>query len=275
MDAFIGAATVVVTVAGLWLAYNYNRQMALKLSETRLEAYSRLWVITGIAAPTRLDGWGDEGILRPDERRNLWAAMTDWYYAKGGGMLLTRDTKEVYLNVKHNLVCVSSELRPACLAEVADRIIKEELRNPGDPKLEDEDKVRGILAIKLISLLRTQLKGDLAIYGPTYSGPLEEYECCFLTYSGVDLRSKAWAEMAGFDTRWWRLPRLVAFAHNLWKGKRKAPPKQDKPPLLKVERMAKTPPSSRMAMKNALRADSAGPAEAASEILKGLMDRSI
>jgi hypothetical protein len=43
MNELIGAATLVVTAVGLWFAYNYSRQMALKLSETRLEAYSRLW----------------------------------------------------------------------------------------------------------------------------------------------------------------------------------------------------------------------------------------
>jgi hypothetical protein len=265
MDAFIGAATGVVTVAGLWLAYNYNRQMALKLSATRLEAYSRPWVITGFAAPTRLDGWGDDKILSLDERQKLWAAMTDWYYAKGGGMLLTRDTKVVYLNVKHNLICGPRDLRPAQLAEVADRIIKEELRKPGDPKMEDEEKVRGILAIKLISLLRTQLKSDLAIYGPTYSGPLKDYERCFLTCSGVDLRSKAWAEAAGID-RWWRLNRLAAFAQKLLSKKPQVPQKQG--PLLSVGEMDWTPPSSRKAMKNALRSDSAAPAEADSGISK-------
>jgi hypothetical protein len=267
MNEFIGAVTVVVTVVGLWLAYNYNRQMALKLSETRLEAYSRLWEITGIAAPTRMDGWGDDGCLRLDERRELWAAMTDWYYAKGGGMLLTAITKDVYLNVKHNLICESSDLRPAPLADLTD-LIKEELRHPVDHEPEDEEKVRGVLAIKLIPLLRTQLKSDLATYGPTYSGPLKEYERLFLSCSGVDLRSKAWAEAAGFDTRWWRLPRLTAFAHRLRKVEPKVSPKRDKPPLLNVGGMAKTPPSSRMAMKNALRGDSAGPADADSGIPK-------
>jgi len=32
------------------LANNYRRQMTLKLSQTRLDAYSRLWEMTGIAA---------------------------------------------------------------------------------------------------------------------------------------------------------------------------------------------------------------------------------
>src|SRR5215813_8073143 len=208
MGGFVGAATLVITAVGLWLAHNYRRQMALKLSETRLEAYSRLWEITGVAAPTRLDGWGDDGYLRLDERRELWAAMTDWYYAKGGGMLLTAITKEVYLNVKHNLVCEWSELCPAHFAA--------RIELPADHEL--VDKVRGILAIKLISLLRTQLKSDLTIYGPTYAGKLKNYERFFLKQSGVNLRSKAWAKAAGYS--WWgRLPLVRTVAGRLPRGK--------------------------------------------------------
>jgi len=157
MNELIAAATLFVTAVGIWLAYSYSRQMALKLSETRLEAYSHLWEISGVAAPTRLDGWGDEGYLPLDERRNLWAAMTDWYYADGDGMLLTATTKDVYPKVKHNLICESSNLSPKGLA---DRIHKE-LGLPAGQEL--DEKVRGTLAIRLISLLRTQLKSDLAI----------------------------------------------------------------------------------------------------------------
>ena len=170
MKELIAAASLVVTVVGLWLAYNYSRQMGLKLSETRLKAYSRLWEISGVAAPTRLDGWGDDGYLQLDERRDLWAAMTDWYYANGAGMLLTATTRDVYLSVKHNLICESSDVRPAGLAGR----IQAQLGLPTGQEL--DETVRGTLAIRLISLLRTQLKSDLAIYGATYSGKLNDYE---------------------------------------------------------------------------------------------------
>jgi hypothetical protein len=266
MNGFIGAATLVVTAVGLWLAYNYRRQMALKLSETRLHAYSRLWEITGVAAPTRLDGWGDNGYLGLDERRELWAAMTNWYYANGGGMLLTAITKEVYLNVKHNLVCESSELRPAGLAAR----IKPSL--PAGHEL--DDKVRGILSIRLISLLRTQLKSDLTIYGPTYSGKLNNHERFFLEQSGVNLRSKAWAKAAGYG--WWgRLPLVRTVAGRLSNGKPQDLAKPGLPlpsPLLgmsavlDVGETCRTPVSSRRAMRDALRSGSVAPAEADSGI---------
>ena len=272
MNELIGAATLVVTAVGLWFAYNYSRQMALKLSETRLEAYSRLWEISGVAAPTRLDGWGDDGYLLLNERRELWAAMTDWYYAKGGGMLLAATTKDVYLNVKHNLTCESSDLRPA---DLADRI-SEELGLPAGHGL--DDKVRGTLAIRLISLLRTQLKSDLAIYGATYSGKLNEYERFFLLHSGVNLRSKAWAKAAGLDTWWWRMRRRPAAADRSPKVKPQISPTRGRPQpsplqgmsaILSVGGIARTPPSSREAMRKALNG-SVGPAEADSGVPNAL-----
>jgi hypothetical protein len=271
MNELIAAATLLVTVAGLWFAYSYSRQMALKLSETRLAAYSRLWEISGVAAPTRLDGWGDDGYLLLDERRALWAAMTDWYYANGGGMLLTATTKDVYLNVKHNLICESSDLRPVGLV---DRI-NEELSATGH---ELDDKVRGTLAIGLISLLRTQLKSDLAIYGATYSGKLNHYEYFFLLHSGVNLRSTAWAKAAGFDPRWRWIRRWPAVAARSPKMMPQVSPTRGLPQstrlagmraVLSVGGIARTPPSSRMAMSKAL-SGSVGSAEAASGIPNGL-----
>lgn len=248
MNEFIAAATLAVTAAGLWFAYSYSRQMALKLSETRLKAYSRLWVISGIAAPTRLDGWADGGHLPLDERRKLWAAMTDWYFEDGHGMLLAATSKEVYLNVKHNLICESSDLRPTGLA---DRI-SEELHLPAGQEL--NDTVRGTLTIRLISLLRTQLKSDLAIYGETYSGKLNDYERFFLLNSEVNLRSKAWARAAGFDTRWRWIPRRrpkVTPQVSPTQGLPRPSPLLGMRPILSVGEIDRTPLSSRKAMSKA------------------------
>jgi len=256
-DVLIPTATVIVTVVGILLAQNYRRQMALKLSQTRLDAYSRLWQITGIAAPTRLDGQGDCGYLQPEERRHLWAAMTDWYYAKGGGMLLADTTKEVYLNVKHNLVCKQADdLHPAGLAKP----IRDAL---GLGKCDElDEQIRGALAIRLISLLRNQLKSDLTIYGPIYTGTLSRYECFFLEYSGVDLRSKAWAKAARLRRR--RLPRLrlVRVSNPPVPGLPRLSPLRGMSPFLDVAEESWTPVSSRMAMRDSLRGVPAGSAEA-------------
>ena len=193
--------------------------------------------------------------------------MTDWYYAKGGGMLLTATTKDVYLNVKHNLICESSGLRPAGLAER----INEALGLPTDSEL--DAKVRGILAIRLLSLLRTQLKSDLAIYGATYSGKLNDCERFFLIKSGVDLRSKAWAKAAGLNPRWRWIQRKPKVADRPPKETLEVAPTGPQPQpsplqgmraILSVGKIAKTPLSSRMAMSKAL-----GSADADSSISNG------
>jgi hypothetical protein len=274
MDWIIGAATVVVTAVGLWLANSYRRQISLKLAQTRLEAYSHLWEITGGAAPTRLDGWGDDGYLSLDERRELWAAMTDWYYANGGGMLLTAITRQVYLNVKHDLVCEPSDLRPAQL----DDRIKQALDLSDGQDL--SPKVMGTLSIRLVSLLRTQLKSDLTIYGPTYSGKLNAYECFFLKNSGVKLRSKAWASAVGPDVRWRRLFRLPKVPDTSMK-KKQASPKSGRPqpsPLLDMSAflsLGKTPqipPSSRAALDKTHGGDPVDSAQADGGMQKVLPD---
>jgi hypothetical protein len=269
-ELIIAAASFFLSVVGLWFAQNYRRQMSLKLSEIRLKAYSRLWEISGAAAPTRLDGWGDDGYLRLDERRKLWEAMTDWYYANGGGMLLTAKTKALYLNVKHNLICESSDLRPYGFAGR----INMELGRPGNHEL--DDKVRGTLAIRLISLLRTQLKSDLAIYGPPYSDKLSEYEIFFLLNSKVNLRSKAWAKAARPYAQWLRLRRLrvpnssTKEAQVSVRGLPEPSPLLEMPAALNVGEIARTPRSSNMALSSALN-DSVGPAGAAN-ILHGIPD---
>ena len=275
MKELIAAASLVVTVVGLWLAYNYSRQMGLKLSETRLKAYSRLWEISGVAAPTRLEGWGDDGYLQLDERRDLWAAMTDWYYANGAGMLLTATTKDVYLSVKHNLICESSDVRPAGLAGR----IQAQLGLPTGQEL--DETVRGTLAIRLISLLRTQLKSDLAIYGATYSGKLNDYERYFLERSGVNLASKAWARAAGLDKPWRRLRRRLALPDRSPKvapqispagGLPQPSPLRGMSPILSVGGIGRTPRSSRTAVSHVLK-DSGGSASEAQESEAGTGQR--
>ncbi len=182
----IPLAAVAVSIVSLLVSHNYRRQMALKFADTRRTAYSRLWQITGLGAPTRLDACGETGHLELEERRALWASMTDWYYADGNGLLLGDVTKTVYLNVKNNLVCVDPKrLQPHGLYV--------ELRKDLSRARLEDDRVRGIISIWQLSLLRNQMKSDLAVYGPTYSDSLREYELYFLRCSGVNLRSRAWA----------------------------------------------------------------------------------
>jgi hypothetical protein len=208
VDAFGSAVVpllaVAATLIGVWFANNYRRQMNIKLAEGRREAYARLWVLTGLAAPTRLNASEEAGPLSLTERQDLHQAMTDWYYAKGNGMLLAKNTRQVYLHAKHNLVCEEmSDLKPKGLDKDLPPIDDEGAGDGEKRKVaqEKEARLRGILSIKQLSLLRTQLKSDLAIYGDPYTGELEDHECRFLWGSGVDLGSKTWAKASGWNHR--------------------------------------------------------------------------
>lgn len=163
---------VVATGAVGWIAHNYRQNLQLQLSDKRLSAYTRLWEVTGVAAPTRLDGKGIAGYLRPDERWRLWRAMTEWYYRDGNGLLLDDASKSVYLKVKHNLACRTEELEPEGLRNLVREELRQNRRGQGRPDAANDDVIRGLLAISQLSLLRTQLKSDLRIYGQTYTGHL-------------------------------------------------------------------------------------------------------
>lgn len=205
----VSLVSALVAAVGLYLAHSIGRNTKLGVAQPRRAAYSRLWEITGVAAPTRLDGWGDDGTLSAGERLDLWEAMTDWYYQDGNGMLLADRSKGVYLNVKHDLVCSGAQLKPAGLH---DRLVADREACPGGRLTE---AAHGVLAARLLSLLRTQLKADLRIYGPTYSGRLRDYERYFLEESGVDLSSTAWARAANLRWPWTRARHRWAW----WRGR--------------------------------------------------------
>jgi hypothetical protein len=191
-------ATVVVTLLlgliGVYLGHNYRRQVRLDLASHRLEAYSSLWEETGLAAPTRLDeGTGLAEVGRPlsrslsvDERMRLYRHLTTWYYKNGGGMLLAADTRSLYLNAKHNLVCADESLAPKAFRK---HLVSEALLSH-DRRLTAAE--RGCYSIRQLSLLRSQMKADLAIYGVPFVGTLQRHEQEFLRGCGVNLLRRPW-----------------------------------------------------------------------------------
>jgi hypothetical protein len=187
----LALATLGLAAVGAWLAHNYRRRMRLALAEARRTAYAELWQVTGVGAPTRLDTAGPDGCLTRAERQDLYQSMTSWYYKNGNGMLLEVTTREVYLNAKHNLVCTIRKFKPP---DVWDTIRKDL------PDL-DEEQVRGVLSIRQLSLLRTQLKSDLGIFGETYTHNLTQHDRRFLEKAGVDLGSKPWKQAAKSSPR--------------------------------------------------------------------------
>jgi hypothetical protein len=176
-------ATIALGLIGLYLAHGYRRQARLRLAEVRRSAYALLWEETGLAAPTRLEGAGAEGTLSASERQRLYQRLTNWYYRDGNGMLLEQASREIYLTAKHNLTCDSRDLRPDGLLELL-------------PTCLSDDQKRGCLSIRQLSLLRTQMKADLAIFGHPYVRRLADHERLFLKRCGVNLRHRPWRKAA-------------------------------------------------------------------------------
>ena len=165
---------VVLTGAGLYFAYNNRRQVQLQITEHRLQAYSGLWSIMRVASPMRT---ATGGALSGDERQRLFEQMTDWYFADGHGMLLESLTREIYLHAKHNLTCSDEELEPPAVA--------------GSTKL--SEKVRADLSISQLSLLRSQMKMDIEVYGVPFHAELDPVEEKFLKLCGANLRRPPWS----------------------------------------------------------------------------------
>lgn len=94
------AVTFALGLVGLYLAHSYRRQLKVQMADARRSAYSELWEMTGLAAPTRLDDVGPKGALTMQERRILYQRLTSWYYRNGNGMLLETTTRTLYLNAK-------------------------------------------------------------------------------------------------------------------------------------------------------------------------------
>jgi hypothetical protein len=169
----------VLGLAGLLLARNINRDVRLKLAERRLAAYERLWELMLPASPYRAP-------LDNDGRDALHTSFTEWYYKHGDGMLLERASRRVYFEAKDNLIRPLDQVTPRKSRE---RLLEVLQGTPG--KVE---QARGMLAQRQLSLLRTQLKTDLAIFGQPYGPRLGPEDRAFLMHCKVDISRKPWSE---------------------------------------------------------------------------------
>jgi hypothetical protein len=170
------AVTLVLGIAGFIVARNINRDIKLKLAERRLAAYERLWALMRAASPYS-EPLDDRG------RQLLQEKFTDWYYANGDGMLLERASRSVYLEAKDNLVRKLTDLTP-----------KESRQRLKELTADDLEGERGKLSQRQLSLLRTQLKSDLAIFGRPYGPTMGHEDRAFLVHCGVDISRKPWSE---------------------------------------------------------------------------------
>lgn len=167
--------TAVLGVAALYYGHSLRRrtraEVKAKVAEKRFAAYSALWAKTKVASPTR------ETPLTPAERSQLFDDLTDWYYDSGHGMLLAEQTRNIYLKAKKNLTCPPEKLEPASLTE--------RVALGGDTE-------RSSVSIDQLSLLRTSMRGDIAIYTEPYDEELNSDDIAFLEACKIDLSRPPW-----------------------------------------------------------------------------------
>jgi hypothetical protein len=157
--------TSAITLTGLYLGYSFHRQQRLKIAEQRIDAYRKLWSLMESAKPSRLDPPESAGPLSADEARALYDRVTTWYFEDGNGMMLTERTRAMYLEAKRRLGGYSSEGAPDEAREAA-----------GERRMRE------------LSLLRTQMKFDLTIYGRFYPDSLDDQDRAFIMECGLDPR---------------------------------------------------------------------------------------
>jgi hypothetical protein len=170
------AGTAFLGLVGLWLAHNYRRQIRLKLAERQVDSYMRLWSLTAAATPELT------APLNQGARRQLYVEMVKWYFADANGVFLSAATRNIFVAVRSNLVRPLAEMQPSTLAH--------ELM--GLPK-DDAERRRGCVSIRQASLLRTQLKTDLAMQtGFVYFSTLRPDDRAFLRSCGLSLWRQPW-----------------------------------------------------------------------------------
>jgi hypothetical protein len=176
VPAWISAVgTLLIGVVGLVLAQGIRRDLRLKVAERRLSAYEWLWSLLAVSSPNAPP-------LSADDRERLWTLMTAWYYENGDGLLLDRGAHAVYLTAKANLVCTAADLVPRLSA-----VAVQECDGHGH-----EQAARDRLSRRQLSLLRTQLKGDVAICGVPSGPPLSPTDIGFLEACGVNVQQPPW-----------------------------------------------------------------------------------
>lgn len=184
VDQSVKIADVIINIIlsgiGLYLAHSYRRNIAMSVAEKRLAAYSALWSRMICTSPVRLSEWINE-LLTRKEREMLFNEFTKWYYENGNGMLLGGGTRNIYLCVKDNLVCPVEYYKPESIRTSLKML-----------SYEEQEKERGRLSIRQLSLLRNRMKADLEVYGPSYHTELDDDAKALLRCCAEDLSAKVW-----------------------------------------------------------------------------------
>lgn len=170
------AGTLLLGLVGVWFAHNYRRQIRLKLAERQVEAYMRLWGLTASASPVRATP------LDAAERQKLYDDMNRWFFEDGDGILISTAARNLFVGVHANLMCPVEAIKPTDLA-----------RQLAALPQADAERRRGCAIVRQVSLLRTQLKSDLAMHlGVNYYPDLLPDDRAFLSSCGLSARRRPW-----------------------------------------------------------------------------------
>lgn len=190
-------ASVAVTgglgLAGLYFANSLKRRarqdLDREVADKRFVAYGSMWTYMIQASPMNAvelaeashagslaDGGDAQDDGRKIDRGKLFNDLTKWYYRAGHGMLLSQDARNIYLTAKANLVCAPDKFLPArAHAAVAEDVTE-----------------RDRLIVRQLSLLRTAMRGDIAIYTTPWGSALTDEDVSFLYACGVDVSRDPW-----------------------------------------------------------------------------------
>jgi hypothetical protein len=170
---------ILITAAGLYLGQSIRRKTRAEIEQQvagrRLEAYDELWSKTPIAMG------GGAALASAAAREKLYAELTAWYYEGGNGMVLSEQTRSVYLTAKANLVCAPDELQPTGLR---DRVAQLEGA--------DREAERGRASTRQFSLLRTSMRADLLVFTGPWGQRLDREDRQFLRACGVRQWRRPW-----------------------------------------------------------------------------------
>jgi hypothetical protein len=176
-------ATILVTIAGLYLAESVRRktraEIEAQVAERRLAAYGAVWEKTKVVMTMREHA--GMGVPTEADRRRLYDELTAWYFQEGNGMVLAEDTRNVYLTAKENLTSPDEKLKPRVLRE---RI----LALPPDAR----EEARGQASVRQFSLLRTSMRADLLVFTGPWGEPLNAEDRAFLDACGVRRWRRPW-----------------------------------------------------------------------------------
>jgi hypothetical protein len=168
--------TIFLGLVGLWLAYNYRRQVRLKLADRQVDAYMALWKITATAAHTRKTPLDDA------EQQKLCNEMTRWYHDDANGIFISVRARNLFLAYQHNLICSINDMQPGILADQLSAM-----------PIVDAERRRGCINYRHANLLRNQLKDDLVLHsGFVIYYKVRSDDRAFLRSCGLSPRRHPW-----------------------------------------------------------------------------------